>query len=207
MKYLKIFMAWGTMILVGPSIQAQQGETKMGLNYSVAMPAGSFHDFIGKTTGRSFNITILHGISDQLSLGADIGYRDFYEKYPRQVYKTTDGSDISAVVSNSVQAIPIMAKVRYGFLPHATVQPFVGAGAGVNLISLQQYLGEYSNLSRNAAGFVASPELGIHIPVGKEKMAGIDLSAAYYYMPYRYASVSGLDHASVQLGVSFPLRR
>ncbi|MDT9091546.1 hypothetical protein, partial [Escherichia coli] len=73
---------------------------------------------------------LLYGVSDKLSVGLQVAYQDFYEKFPRAIYKLDDGSDISAVLTNSVQVIPILATVRYEFTPEARLRPYVAAGLG-----------------------------------------------------------------------------
>ncbi len=76
-----------------------------------------------------------------MAVGFGTGFQDFYQKYPRQVYKAADGSDISAVVSNSVQTVPLLAKFRYYFSPGKREQPFAGAGVGGDMVLYRQFLG------------------------------------------------------------------
>ncbi|MBC7904747.1 MAG: outer membrane beta-barrel protein, partial [Gemmatimonadaceae bacterium] len=125
--------------------------------------------------------------------------------HPRQVYKSGDGSDISAVVSYSIQIVPLLAKGKYNFLPEAVVQPYLALGAGGNLIAYRQFAGEFSNSSKTKFGFAVSPEAGVRIPVGKAQKAAINLSAGYNYMPFKYDGIERLDNVSVRAGVAFPL--
>jgi len=186
-------------------VQAQQGELMLNLNYSISSPVGSFKDFVSKTSYRSWTGSVLYGINDKLAVGLGTGFQDFYEKYPRQTYKLDDGSDISAVLTNSVQAVPLLAQVQYKFTPNATIQPYVSLGVGGNMILYRQYVGEFSN-SKNKFGFAARPEAGIYVPFRKGGPSGITLHADYNYMPVNYNDLDNMNNWGAGIGVKFPLR-
>jgi opacity protein-like surface antigen len=185
--------------------QAQVGRLNVNINYSINTPTGDFKDFVNKTTYRSWTASLLYGINDKLSVGFGTGFQDFYQKYPRQVYKLEGGGDISAVLSNSVQAIPLLAQVQYNFTPQAAVQPYVGVGVGGNIILYRQYLGEFGS-SKNKFGFAARPEAGVFIPFRKGGPAGITVRADYNYMPVNYNDLKGMDNWGAGIGVKFPLQ-
>src|SRR5687768_12605116 len=146
--------------------EAQQGSLRLNVNYTMANPSGSLKDYVEEASWRGWTTNILYGINDKLSVGLGLGFHDFYQKYPRAVYDLQEGGEISAVITNSLQAIPVLAAVQYNFMPQAAVQPYVGAGIGGNFIIYNQYLGEFSN-ARNDIGFAVRPEAGVYIPVGK----------------------------------------
>jgi opacity protein-like surface antigen len=186
-------------------VQAQQGELTLNLNYSVSSPVGSFKDYVSKTSYRSWTGSILYGINDKLSVGLGTGFQDFYEKYPRQTYKLDDGSDISAVLTNSVQSVPLLAEVQYKFTPNAAIQPYVALGVGGNMILYRQYVGEFDN-SKNKFGFAARPEAGVYVPFRKGGPAGLTLHADYNYMPVNYNGLDNMNNWGAGIGVKFPLR-
>lgn len=186
-------------------VQAQQGELTLNLNYSISSPVGSFKDFVSKTSYRSWTGSVLYGINDKLSVGLGTGFQDFYEKYPRQTYKLDDGSDISAVLTNSVQSVPLLAEVQYKFTPNAAIQPYVALGVGGNMILYRQYVGEFDN-SKNKFGFAARPEAGIYVPFRKGGPAGLTLHADYNYMPVNYNGLDNMNNWGAGIGVKFPLR-
>lgn len=203
-SYLYTLLA--AFLLTGNLLQAQEGEMKATISYAPAMPVGSFSDHINKTSLNGWNVNLQYGISDKFSIGGGAGFNDFYKKYPRQVYKTGEGSDISAVLTNSVQVIPVTVNARYHFMPESKVQPYAGINIGANIILYEQLLGEYSNDSKSAVGFTGSPVAGVFIPFSKTGLTGIDFGAAYNYMPFKYGDINGLDNLSLRLGISFPLR-
>jgi len=186
--------------------KAQERELQLDLNYSVGIPAGSFKtDAVNKTSFRGWTANLLYNITDKISVGVGTGFQDFYQKYPRAVYKLSEGGEVSAVLSNSIQTIPVLAEFQYRFLPHNTVQPYVGVGVGGNMIVFDQYLGEFEN-SKNSFKFAARPEAGVFIPFRKDGPAGIHVFGAYNYMPYKEEGINDLSNWGAGVGVKFPLR-
>ena len=185
--------------------RAQERALQLDLNYSIGIPSGSFKtDAVDKASFRGWTANLLYNINNHLSVGLGTGFQDFYQKYPRAVYKMTDGSDVSAVLTNSIQTVPILAEVQYRFLPGKTVQPYVGVGVGGNMIMYDQYLGEFDN-SRSDFKFAARPEVGLFIPFRPDGPTGIHLFGAYNYMPYKEAGIDNLSNWGAGLGVKFAL--
>jgi hypothetical protein len=184
---------------------SQQGMWRVTPGYSVGIPVGNFSNVVDKLSPRGWSVNVLYGASDQLSIGLVSGFQDFYQKYPRTVLHG-EGTDISAVISNSVQTIPVMAKAKYLFSDEGIVRPFGAIAAGVNFAKYDKYYGQFVD-SYSKVGFAAQPEAGIHIPVGSAKKAGIEISAAYNIMPLKYSDAENLNHVSIKAGVSIPMQR
>lgn len=202
---LKIFIALLSTIVLQNKVWCQQGMWRATPGYSVGIPIGSFSDVVSKTSVRGWSASILYGASDQLSIGLATGFQDFYQKYPRTVLHN-EGSDISAVISNSVQTIPLMVKAKYLFTKEGTLRPFTAIAAGVNFGKYDKYYGQFVD-SYSKVGFAAQPEAGIHIPVGPYKKTGIEISAAYSILPFKLNDAKNLNHVNVRAGVSIPLQR
>jgi opacity protein-like surface antigen len=200
-------MLLALLLLATAVSYAQQGELRGTVSYSAAMPLGSFKDnVVSKTSFRGVDVNILYGISSNLSVGLTTGYQDFYEKYPRQVYKLGDGSDISAVISNSVQQIPFLATAHYDFMNTGAIRPYALAGIGGNFIVNRQFLGEYTNENTNRLSFAARPEVGVYIPFGKTAQSGINLGAYYNYIPYNKGNIDNMNSVGIKVGIGFPMR-
>ena len=191
-------------LVMGTIVQAQVGSAKLEINYSAAVPVSSFRNLTNQVSARGIQGSIMFGVSDKLSLGLQSGFQDFYQKYPREVYTET-GYGLSAVITNSIQVTPLMAKAKYRFNSTGMVQPYVALAAGGNLISYNKYYGQFVD-GKTSIGFAAQPELGIHIPLGAAKRSAFNLSAGYNYMPFKYNDADGLHHASMRAGFSFPLK-
>ncbi len=151
------------------------------------------------------DIAISYGINDLLGIGLNVGFQDFYQKFPRGLYKLSDGSDISAVLTNSVQTIPFLATARYNFIPGGTIQPYVSAGAGGAAVLNKQYVGEYPN-EINKISFAARPSAGVYIPFKKGGETGLNLAVNYTFIPYKQDDISNLSYIGFTLGIGFPMR-
>jgi len=184
---------------------AQQGEVRMTLSLAGASPLGEFKNLVSKTTFRGGDVLILYGINDRLGVGLNIGFQDFYEKYPRSVYKLSDGSDISAVLTNSVQTIPFIATARYNLKPGGYFQPFLSAGAGGAVVMNSQYVGEYPN-EEDKVSFAVRPGAGIFIPFHKNGEVGVNLGVNYTFIPYKQTDISNLSYLGFTIGIGFPAR-
>lgn len=185
---------------------AQERELQLDINYAIGIPGGSFKsDAVDKTSFRGWTANLMYNITDKISIGLGTGFQDFYQKYPRDVYKLSEGGEVSAVLTNSIQTIPILAQFQYRFLPGKMVQPYVGVGVGGNMIVFDQYLGEFEN-STSDFKFAARPEAGLYVPFRKDGPAGIHIFGAYNYMPYKENGVDNLSNWGAGIGVKFPLR-
>ncbi len=194
----------GALFISVVDVNAQR--LKLNINYSAAAPAGSsFKNFVGETSLRGWNANLLYDVNDQLSVGLGTGSQSFYERFPRGVYKTAEGSDLSAVVTNTVTTMPVLAQGQFNLLPEAKVQPYVGLGVGGNIIRYNQYLGEFSS-ARTEFGFAARPEAGVYIPVGRYKESSIVIGGAYNYMPFKMGDLKNLNQLGFHAGFKFPLK-
>ncbi len=182
-----------------------QKSPQLTIGYHAALPAGDFKNSMGKNSFRGFNAALSFPVSRQLRLGAEVTYNDFYEKLGRQVVSGKDG-DISAVITNSIQTTPILFRAEYTLLPDATIRPYIGAGAGFNIISYTQYLGEFTGSEKASFKPALSAGAGLNIPFNKLTAAsGIKLGANYNYMPFKYEGLTNLNNWGIHAGVYFPL--
>jgi len=191
------------LILFGYSIYAQQG-LQMYIGYRLDVPTGSFTNQVSNTAGKGFNAALSYSLNTNLSLGLMVSYNDYYQKYPRAVYTDGQGTDISAVMTNSIQQIPIQFVADYKLLDKGLVQPYVGLGAGFNMVSYDQYLGEFDN-PQNAIRPTFSGDAGIFIPVSKYSPTAIRLGAGYNFTPMNKAGIKDLNSFGFHAGVRFPL--
>ncbi|MBS0423997.1 MAG: outer membrane beta-barrel protein [Proteobacteria bacterium] len=206
MKY-KIVISLFVFFVAGYSAKSQDSKMSINLNYNYSFPLSDFKsNLVGNASPRGFTGNILYHANPILSIGLGFGYQDYFQKYPRQVYNYGQSQQISAVLSNSVQTIPVMARVEFSpFLKTLTsVRPYVSAAAGANFISNTQYLGEFSNPS-NSTGFIAQGGFGIKIPFMKFNNWGADIGGTYNYAPYKKFGYKNLDNVNVHAGIYFNL--
>ena len=206
MKKIKIVLITIIILLAGViNTSAQRGELRMTAGIAGATPSGDFKNVVDKTSLRGADVTILYGINDKFSAGLNIGFQDFYQKFPRSVYKLSDGSDISAVLTNSIQTLPILATAKYSFLPQARIQPYATAGVGGAIVLNRQYIGEYPN-ETNKFSFAAKPGAGVYIPFRKQGEVGVNLGVNYNYIAYKQDDISNLSYIGFTIGIGFPMR-
>lgn len=207
MKFIKLSFLM-LLLAVGVNVHAQQREIKFNLQYSYAMPLGSFKsDVISKGSPRGVTGDFLYGINNKISVGLGLGFQDFYQKYPRALYKTGDNETTSAVLSNSVQIMPLLAKAEVYPLggKKSMIQPYISAGAGLGITSFTQYLGEFGG-SDNSAGFMLQGGAGLQVPFNITRSAGFRVGANYNMVDYNKNGFKNFDNLNLQAGLYFPLR-
>lgn len=206
MKRSKINFFLVAALLMTIGAQAQQGTWKLDAAYKAALPLGNFKNSVtDKASYRGWSGAILYGVNDKLSVGVETGFQDFYQRYPRQVYHDA-GSDLSAVVTNSVQVIPLLLKGKYQWTESATVQPYASLGLGAGLVQYRKFYGEFSD-TKSSISFAAQPELGIAVPLGKARTAAFQLGVGYQYLPFKYNEVKGINNAMLKAGFTIPLHQ
>jgi opacity protein-like surface antigen len=192
------------MVALGVGDANAQQRVQFKIGYNTGMPLGNFKEFIGKNSFRGFRGELRLPVSERLKVGLGVSYNDYYEKLPRQIYETKDGT-ISAVVSNSIQTTPIQLKASYD-LTTGTIRPYVGLGAGGNLVSYAQYLGEFGN-RESKFKLSATAEAGLTIPFNKQtRSSGLDIGAHFNYMPYNRNNLNNLNNWGIHAAVFFPLK-
>ncbi len=203
MRSLFKYFAAVSLVLV-MCVQAKaQNPVELNVGYQMNIPSGSFRNYITNPAYKGFTAGLAVPLNDQLSLGLSVAYNDYYQKYPRAVYDNGKGSAISAVISNSIQQVPIMITANYTFLKKGFIRPYIGAGGGLNVISFDQYLGEYDN-PQSRGKLTAEGEAGFYIPLSSYSATAIKIGANYQYAPY--AKGINLDNWGIHAGIRFALR-
>ena len=197
------------LLALGLNVHAQQQHAlQLNLHYSYAMPLGSFkNDVISNGSPRGVTGDLLYGINNKIAVGLGLGFQDFYQKYPRDLYPTGDHETTSAVLSNSVQIMPVLAKAEIFPLngKRSAVQPYISAGAGLGITSFTQYLGEFGG-SDNSANLMLQGGAGFQIPFNATGTAGFSLGANYNMVNYKKNGFDNFNNLNLQAGLYFPLR-
>ena len=200
----KIFVLPILLVFIYTTSYSQQGSFKMDINYTAGIPVGNLRNLVSHVSGRGWGGAIMYGVSDRASIGLETSLQDFYQKYPRTVIHQP-GSDISAVVTNSIQAMPVLIKGKYNLTTEGPVRPFAAIGAGADFISYSKYYGEFSD-DNTALRFGGQAELGVEVPFGHSRLSGFHLAAGYNYLPYKYNDANGLSFAGIKAGITFNLQ-
>lgn len=185
---------------------AQNNPLNLTFNYNYSMPSGHFkNDLVSNHSPRGFSAGLLYPFSNNLSVGLAFGFQDYYQKYPRALYHLSNTQDISAVLSNSIQTIPILIKAKYFPTLSSALKPYISLAAGGNIIDNKQYYGEFGS-SQSNFGFRAEGGLGLLVPFNKTGTSGINIAANYAYAPYHKMGFTDLNSINLQAGIQFHLR-
>lgn len=209
MKKMKLLIAFAFFLLAGTyTAQAQKGQVKLDLNYNYSLPVGSFkNDLISKGSASGGMGSLQYYLSNKLAIGLGAGFQSYSEKFPRTTYQLSKTQTVSAVLTNSIETTPVIAKATYMPLAGKSfVQPYITAGAGASLVNFNQYLGEFTSTQKNSAAFTAQAGAGVMVPFGKLSSSGFQLGANYRYTPYNKFGYQNLNTVNFSAGVFFPLR-
>lgn len=206
MKHKMSFVLFALMLLTA-TVNAQQQESKLtlNLNYNYSFPLSGFKsDLASDASPRGFTGNIMYQVHPMLKVGLGVGYQDYYQKYPRQVYNYGKSQQVSAVLTNSLQVVPALARVEFFPFTDLGVQPYVSLAAGANFINYTQYLGQFGSTVANT-GFRAQAGLGVKIPFSNTTGWGAQVGGSYDYAPYKKHGFRDLDNANVHAGVYFSI--
>jgi len=191
------------VLLSCPSLRAQN-YLNVTVGYGINFPTGSFKDYVSHTAYKGFNASLAYPLNDQLSLGLSVGYNDYYQKYPRQTYSGGEGTTVSAVVSNSIQQIPILLTANYTLIKKGFIRPYVEGGAGVNFATFDQYLGEFDS-PNSKARLALTGGAGFYIPLSSYSPTAIKIGGSYNYAPFNSDGVQHLDTWGIEAGIRFAI--
>lgn len=187
-----------------------QSKVKMELSYNISAPVGSFkNDYISQTSFRGATGEISYIFNPKFSLGLQSGYQNYYQKYDRAVYKLDGDQTVSAVLTNSMDITPVLLRGTFSPLGNhasAKLQPYVSAGAGVNLVNYGQYLGQFGGTEASSP-FAAQLGAGLQIPFGSSRnQTGFKIGVSYNYSSYNHNEIAHLNNIGVNAGVVFGLK-
>lgn len=205
MKKIKVckYLAVAAVLLASVYTTQAQEKLQFKIGYNISTPVGKFSDNISKTSFRGFTAELAYPVTSRLQVGLGILYNDYYQKYARQVYATQHGA-VSAVLTNSIQTMPVLAKVNYNLTKEGLVKPYVSVGAGGNLITYKQYLGEFP-YNKTALRPAVNGDAGVNIALGKTKTAGLNLGANFNYLPFKFNGIDNLNNWGAHAGIFFAL--
>jgi opacity protein-like surface antigen len=188
--------------------QANPDGRQFSIFYSYGIPSGSFSkELISEGSPRGVGFELTWKLSKQWRLGPSFGFQDFHQKGDRELLKPDPATDISAVVSNSIQIYPVMAKAIY--LPmaekEARLQPFLSAGVGGAMVSNRQLWGMFDVINSTNFSVAMAAGAGLQYALGSSQKTSLFASANYQFVPYRRYEVSNLNSINIQAGVRLRL--
>jgi hypothetical protein len=190
------------------SVSAQD-RVKMEVGYNVSVPLGSLKsNYVSNTSFRGFTGELSFAINPKFSLGLHSGYQSYYEKLGRQLYKTGENETTSAVVTNTLEIIPLIVRGTYYPQGGATssIQPYLSGGAGVNMVSYSQYLGQFAD-NQASLPIAAEAGAGVLVPFGNRfNRSAFKIGATYNFAAYNKNNISNLSSVGAHAGIVFALK-
>lgn len=208
MKRIKLFILPLIAILFfAGNANAQKSNLTLDLKYNYSLPVSGFNkDLISNSSPRGFEGAIMYQFNDHWSAGLGFGYQDYYEKYPREIYSQSKTEDVSAVITNSIQATPILFKAQWVPVENtARIKPYISLGAGANIVNFDQYLGQFAS-GGTSVNFIGQAGLGVKIPFDKSGNYSFMLGSNYNYAPYKKYGYKDLSSVNFQAGVSIKMK-
>lgn len=208
-KIVSILIVMFAVVVLSTTANAQN-KLKVELGYNIAVPVAGFKsDFISNASFRGTVGEIKYLVNPRLAVGIRSGFQNFYQRYPRQIYKLQGNETVSAVVTNYLDVIPVLANATYFPLAspaNAKIQPYMSGGAGVTMVTYGQYLGEFGGVE-SSTHFAAQAGAGVQIPFGQDKSQnGFKLGATYNYSPFNQNDLSKINSLGFNAGFVFNLK-
>ncbi len=207
-----IIIALFALLGVSTTMQAQRKQY-YDLGWDVAMPMGSFSDYVSNTSlrGGSFSGNIF--LTDAFSFGFKFGYNSFSENVPSQTYymKVDNNAYTKAVTAasyNYLVSAPMVIGGYYHFVTDGQIEPYIGLGLGVNYITEETLVQDLSIYDDQWA-FVLNPEIGLRYQFANSPFA-LKLKAGYNFNVNEYQpwdkKYSNLQTLNVGLSLSWTIQ-
>jgi hypothetical protein len=102
----------------------------LGLNWDVAVPVGSVHNFTNNVSPVGFELFFQYFVTPNIAVGAGLDWQTYWDSQPRSTYQVENGA-VTATADNSIQNGAARAIVRYYLMDRGTVLPFIGGNIGL----------------------------------------------------------------------------
>lgn len=171
----------------------------LGVQWNIAKPVGSMHDFVKNTSFSGISIDYRHCYKKDIIIGGRTGWNYFYEN--KGLSNVEDGtSSTYTPIDHNVNIIPILVVVDY--MPRSNkFIPYVGIGIGAYFINSTVSSNNVNTKSSNTFHFGLSPEVGLTIPFIISNF-GLNVNTRYNYA-LGAGSSSGYSWFDFCIGISF----
>lgn len=177
-----------------------QQESYMSLQYGVSFGTGDLGDYVSKASWRGILLEYRATMSDNLMVGAEVGWNVFYEKKDYDTY-TIDTESLSGVQFRTQNVVPILASADYLIMPLSALKPYVGLGVGTMFNERSTDMGMY-RWTQNSWQFALKGELGLLYQLNYTSSIKF---AAKYYNGFKTNSLDGQGYFSLSLGMAWVL--
>ncbi len=174
----------------------------LSFSWDVNMPLSNTN-FIKKSSVKGFQAGYREKIGDHFYVGGDFSNATYDDHAPRQTYYI-DGGAITTDFYKYVVTYCATLNGDYYFTPEKRLSPFAGLGIGASYNSYTLYYNIYSS-SGNGWGFLARPQAGAILKMGKEMSWGVIAAVHYDYSTTMSKDFAYTDFTNLGLRVGIVL--
>ena len=177
-----------------------QAPGHFSFQYAMGFGSGDLAEYISQPSFRCGLIEYRNAITDNILIGADVGWNVFYERKEADTY--TSGTEaISGIQYRTQNAIPILVSAEYYLSTENALKPYVGLGLGTMYLERSTDMGQW-RLKENPWSFAVKPELGFLY----ELSLGTSFKlAAKYYNGFKTDQLDNQGYFSISAGFAFDL--
>lgn len=174
------------------------------INYQMSLPLGDSKDFISKMSFEGVNINWAYFVTHNLTVGLDLTYNNYSEKFSQRVYRPNDYTAMNAAQYRYTQAFPIKAQVKYFFNPDGFVKGYAGLGIGA-MSAGEHIIIQDIDAWNNSWGFLLAPEVGAMIPFGESANYGANITCGYNWSTNKstFGNIDINNRGSLYFNVGF----
>lgn len=172
-----------------------------GVAWEIGLPLSN-GNFIDKTSAEGGKIEYRGFIKENLSIGAFLNWRSYYQYFPTKTYENSDKTQaVTTDMYRYIYNLPMGATVHYYFKGGKMIRPFAGLGLGAQYSEQTAYYNIYYSQEKNW-GFLVRPEVGALIHM--EGQWGFIVGASYAYATNQNRiGMSGMSDLNFQIGFIF----
>ena len=154
-----------------------KGTNEWHANWEFGMPVGN--NFVTNFCALGFDVGYGKYIKDDLAVGLQIGWNNYYEYASRKTYEFAGGAATTDLYKY-IYTLPITAFISHSFRVSETFIPFAKLGVGGQYSEQNLYYNIYETTNDNW-GFVIAPEVGAVVHFTQGNPWGLYASVKYSY--------------------------
>jgi hypothetical protein len=156
MKKLFVMVSIAVMLLLQLNAVGQEkGQIKLSFGPGVALPMGNFGDYYGMGIGGT--VEARYFISENISIGGNLGYYSFTEKSSTELLKSSDNKA-------TFSFMPLLGNVSY-FLSEEGFKPYVAGNLGLYMWKEKVTYDVLGEWEESGSDLGAAPEVGFFMGI------------------------------------------
>ena len=192
------------IIVLTSNLLAQRNTGVVGIQYSIAFPLQDTKNYIGKMSWKGLMLNYDKFLTQNLTVGFNIGWNGFDEKFDAQTIEL-QGTTVTGIQLRYLSTFPVLANFGYYFGDRrSNIRPYLGVGVGTYYVIERLQVGLFL-IEKDDWRFGLAPIIGVLIPID---YVMINASLRYNHIFEGNNSITkepfSVDYLSFNLGVAFP---